>query len=169
MFVFEYLKSTVEETMNVGSINIHNKRVRKMYDDVKDFLVMHYMGGRDDSEFWKYIKTGATQTEFVTDLLEMIKTKVPTIHDFPGYFGSAGWPLYSYVMAGLRLIDKNTAKKELDFNLMNYGHLESVTANTYYETIYQWDQEIETCMTWKDFVKYFRDVRYNNGLSNKKY
>ena len=169
MFVFEYLKPTLEETMNNGSVKIHNNRVKKMYDDIKDFLVMHYMGGRDDSEFWKYIKTGATQTEFVTDLLEMAKTKIPTTHDFPGYFGSAGWPLYSYVMSGLHLIDKDLAKKELDFDLTNYGPLEPVTANTYYETVYQWREESAQWLSFNEFIKHFRDLRYKNGLSDKKY
>lgn len=169
MFIFEYLKPTLEETINPGSINIHNDRVRKMYDDVKDFLVMHYMGGRDDSEFWKYIKSGATQTEFVKNLLAMAKSKIPTTHDFPGYFGSAGWPLYSYVMAGLHLLDKDLARKELDFNLLGYGPLEPITANTYYETLYQWREESSQWASFNQFVEHFRDLRYRNGISNKKY
>lgn len=169
MFIFEYLKPTIEGTLNAGSINIHNERVRKMYDDVKDFLVMHYMGGRNDSEFWKYIKSGATQTDFVKNLLEMSKSKIPTTHDFPGYFGSAGWPLYSYVMAGLHLLDKNLAHAELDFNLLEYGPLEPVTANTYYETLYQWREEAGQWCSFNDFVKHFRNLRYKHGISNKKY
>jgi tryptophan halogenase len=64
-FVFEYLKPTVELTTNSGSINSYNRTVNRMYDDFKDFLVLHYMGGRSDSEFWKYISSGATKTEFV--------------------------------------------------------------------------------------------------------
>lgn len=169
MFVFEYLKSTLDDTMNEGSRNIHNNRVRKMYDDVKDFLVMHYMGGRDDSEFWKYIKTGVTQTDFVKDLLAMSKTKMPTIHDFPGYFGSAGWPLYSYVMAGLGLLDKTVATNELNLDLPAYGALSPVTAATYYDLQDQWKQESKLCYSYKDFIKHFRDIRYQNGISNKKY
>lgn len=169
MFIFEYLKPTLQETMNKGSISIHNQRVSKMYDDVKDFLVMHYMGGRDDSEFWKYIKTGATQTDFVKNLCEMAKDKIPTTHDFPGYFGAAGWPLYSYVMAGLHLINKNLARQELDLDLLDYGPLEPVTAATYYETLYQWRTESVNRCSIDDFVKHFRDLRYINGFSHKKY
>jgi tryptophan halogenase len=169
IFVFEYLKTTVDDTINDGSINIHNQRVRKMYDDVKDFLVMHYQGGRDDSEFWKYIKTGATRTEFVKNLLAMIKTKVPTTFDFPGYFGSAGWPLYSYVMAGLHLIDKDVAAKELNLDLPGHGKLSPVTANTYYEMQDQWRQDAKECFTYKEFIEHFRDLRYKNGTSNKQY
>ena len=72
-------------------------------------------------------------------------------------------------MAGLHLIDKDLAKKELDFDLMNYGPLEPVTGNTYYETIYQWREESASWCSFEEFVKHFRDLRYKNGLSNKKY
>lgn len=169
IFVFEYLKSNYEETMNQGSKNIHNKRVKRMYDDIKDFLVMHYMGGRNDSEFWKYIKTGETRTDFVKDLLEMSKTKMPCIHDFPGYFGSAGWPLYSYVMAGIGVLDKSVAAKELDLELPGYGPLSPVTANTYFEMQDQWRQECKQYYSYAEFIKYFRDLRYENKFSDKKY
>ena len=169
MFIFEYLKPTINETLNEGSRNIFNQRVRKMYDDVKDFLVMHYMGGRNDSEFWKYISSGAIKTEFVSNLLEMAKTKVPTVNDFPVYQGSAGWPLYSFVMAGLGLINKEVAAKELDLQLPGYGPLRPVTVNTYSEMQDQWLRESSQCYSYKDFIKHFRDIRYKNGISNKKY
>jgi len=169
VFAYEYLKPTLEETLNPGSVNIHNQRMGKMYDDVKDFLVMHYMGGRSDSEFWKYISSGATQTDFVSNLLQMVKTKVPTVNDFPVYFGSAGWPLYSYVMAGLHLISKDVASKELQFNLPKYGNLKEVTANAYYDMQDQWKLESSKCYSYDNFIKYFRDLRYKDGISDKKY
>jgi tryptophan halogenase len=169
IFIFEYLKPTLEDTLNPGSMNIHNQRVGKLYDDVKDFLVMHYMGNRNDSEFWKYIQTGETQTEFVKNLLSMAKSKIPSTHDFPGYFGSAGWPLYSYVMAGLGLLDKNVAANELNLELPAYGPLSPVTAQTYYDLQDQWRDEAKLCYSYNEFIRYFRDLRYKNGYSNKKY
>jgi tryptophan halogenase len=169
LIVFEYLKPTLEETLNTGARNIHNQRVRKMYDDVKDFLVMHYMGGRDDSEFWKYIKSGVVKTEFVSNLLEMAKTKVPSSNDFPSYPGSAGWPLYSFVMAGLNLIAPAVAKAELNFQLPIYGDVGPVTAQTYYDLQDSWRSEFSSCYTYTDFIKYIRDIRHKNGISNKQY
>ena len=169
VFVFEYLKFTIEDTLNQGSINIYNKRMRNMYDDVKDFLVMHYMGGREDSEFWKYINTGEIQTEFVKNLLMMTKSKMPSTHDFPGYFGSAGWPLYSFVMAGLNLFDKEVAANELKLKLPFYGDLSPITANTYLELQEQWNSESKLCYSYKEFIEYIRDQRYKNGISDKKY
>lgn len=168
-FIFEFLKPTIEETLNDGSRNIFNHRMRKMYDDVKDFLVMHYMGGRNDSEFWKYIKTGATRTEFVSNLLEMAKVKMPTINDFPNYNGSAGWPLYSYVMAGLNLFNKDVAINELNLEMPGYGPLRPVTANSYYDMQDHWRNESSKCYSYKDFIKYFRDLRYKNGFSDKQH
>ena len=140
-FIFEYLKLTPEETLNDGSRNIYNKRTKKLYDDIKEFLIMHYMGGRDDSEFWKCIKTGVTKTDFVNDLVEMSNYKIPSHNDFPSYDGSAGWPLYSYVMAGLNLFNKNVANSELDLELPCYGHLRPIAARSYYDLQDTWNIE----------------------------
>lgn len=167
--VFEFIKPTIEETLNEGCRNIFNARMRNMYDDVKDFLVMHYMGGRDDSEFWKYIKTGATKTDFVSNLIEMAKTKIPSVNDFPNYNGSAGWPLYSFVMAGLNLLDKKAAHNELNVVMPIHGPLREVTASVYYDLQDQWKRETNQCYSFKDMIKYFRDLRYQYGFSDKQY
>jgi tryptophan 6-halogenase len=168
-FAHEFLKSTKEETLNDGSRKIHNRRVAKIYDDIKDFIVMHYMGGRDDSEFWKYIKSGITKTDFVSELVDMSKTKMPTTHDFPSYDGSAGWPLYSYVMAGIGLMNKTTARNELHFDLPLYGPIENMSAMAYYDLQDQWAAESKDLYTYKEFIQHFRDLRYQHGFSNKQY
>ncbi len=113
-FVFEYLKPTKELTVNTGSSNIYNKRTAQMYDDFKDFLNVHYMGGRTDSEFWKFIKTGATQTEFTRNILEMSKTKMPSNKDFNQYLGSTDWGLWSYIMFGTKNLSTSVMSQELD-------------------------------------------------------
>ena len=168
-FVFEYLREDITDTINEGSRRIYNQRTREMYDDVKDFLVMHYQGGRSDSEFWKMIGTGVTKTEYVDTLLHMAKTKVPSQNDFPSYPGSAGWPLYSYVMAGLGLINKPAAEKELHMKLPGYGNLKDLAAQSYYNLQDIWDKENKDCYSYKEFIKYFRDLRYKNGFSDIKY
>lgn len=168
-FVNEYLKTTIEDTLNEGSRKLHNKKVSTFYDDIKDFLVMHYMGGRSDSEFWKFISSGATKTEFVKDVLEMIKGRIPTTTDFPNYDGAAGWPLYSFVMAGIGVIPKGVGNKELHFDLPGYGPIRSVTAETYYDLQDNWSKESKELFTYEEFMQHFRNIRYQNGFSNKKY
>jgi tryptophan halogenase len=137
-FANEFLKTTIEDTLNEGSRKIHNRKVATLYDDIKDFLVMHYMGGRSDSEFWKFIKSGETKTEAVKEILEMIKGKMPTTVDLPSYDGAAGWPLYSFVMAGLNLIPKGLGTKELHFNLKDHGPIKPITAQTYFDLQDRW-------------------------------
>lgn len=71
-FVFDYLKDTKEDTCNAGIINIYNKKMSKMYDDYKDFLSIHYITERSDSEFWKWIQTGELLPDNVLDYLEVL-------------------------------------------------------------------------------------------------
>ena len=112
-FTFEFLKDTKEDTLNPHSINLYNKRVNQMFDDYKEFLVSHYLGGRTDSEFWRYISAGNTLTDFNKDLRETCKSRIPTIHDFPGYPGAAGWTIWCYILAGTGQLTPEIARKHL--------------------------------------------------------
>lgn len=111
---FEFLKHNKEETCNSACIDQYNKRINRMFDDFKDFLVSHYMGGRNDSEFWKYISSGSVETDFSKNLKEMCKTKVPTVNDFPSYPGSANWLIWCYILAGTNQLTPEVAKKHLN-------------------------------------------------------
>jgi tryptophan halogenase len=114
-FVFEYLRDTLADTYSEGTAKAYNRRVGHMYDTFMDFINVHYMGGREDSEFWKYIKTGETRTEFVSDLLDMCKHRSPNHSEFMGFYGYAGWSLWAYVLAGTGHLTPEIARKELDF------------------------------------------------------
>lgn len=151
-FVFEYLKPTIQDTTNTYSIRKYNRQTAKMYDDFKDFLVLHYINKRDDSEFWKYIQTGATKTDFVRELLEMCKSRTPTFNDFNEYFGAAGWPLYAWVLLGTHNLSKEVVKQELDTFIPNGNLLEE--ANLYLQ-----DNKINQ-------IEYFRDNWSFSNLIN---
>lgn len=163
-FAAEYLKEDLVETMNEGSRKVYNRRTRVMYDDVKDFIVMHYMGGRTDSEFWKMIDSGVTRTDFVDTLLHMGKTKVPSDNDFFNYPGAAGWPLYSFVMNGLNLIDKTASATDLKTLMPGHGDLQSVATEVYYNMQDVWGESLQNCYSYDEFIRYFRDVRKFRGI-----
>ena len=116
---FEYLKNTVEDTVNPASMIFYNKRMNTMFDDFKDFLVSHYLGGRKDSEFWKYVSSGAIETEFAANLRDMCKTKMPTKFDFPNYSGSANWLIWCYILVGTGQLTSEVAAKHLTPELVN--------------------------------------------------
>jgi hypothetical protein len=165
-FVFEYIKPTIEQTLNEGSRKIYNQRTRVLFDDVRDFINLHYMGGRDDSEFWRWVGTGATMTDFTANLIEMSKSRVPTGNDFPKYFGSAGWGLYSYILAGINKLDKNVALQEINFNMAPYGNVIQPTAENFYQLQEEWKTKMSTHYTYNEFITYFRNIRKDRGFSN---
>jgi tryptophan 6-halogenase len=118
VFCFEFLNSDEEKTFTENNVERYNKRMSKMYDDIRDFLVMHYQGGRQDSPFWnQFIKTDMN-TEFSREILNKSAYKVPGIFQFDYYFGCIGAPLWNWVLAGLGKITPELAKKELEL----YGY-----------------------------------------------
>jgi tryptophan halogenase len=114
-FVFKYLRDNIEDTCNPASIKIYNKKMSKMYDDFKDFLNIHYATQRDDSEFWRWMKTGETMTESSKQILELQKSRLLRGDDLDQYYGHAGSALYNWVLAGLGYISKKEAEKDLLF------------------------------------------------------
>ncbi len=154
--VFGYLKLTKEETCNLGSIKLYNKKTARMYDDFKDFLNIHYMGGRTDSEFWKYIASGETKTENTIHLLDMAKTKCPTNSNFNQYLGSADWGLYSYVMFGTKTLPTSTLVKELHFADMVSPGLRSHARNILEEYGEKSWNSIKDNMNYENFIDFLR-------------
>jgi tryptophan halogenase len=115
-FIYSSLGSTRDITCNEATVNEYNVTNGHLYDTMKDFLVAHYTCGRKDTEFWKYINSGATSTDFVRSMHEVCKHRVPNATLFPRQEGSAGWPLWSYVLAGTGALASEVAEKEVIFN-----------------------------------------------------
>ena len=115
-FIFGCLGSHVQETCNDAQVENYNKVNGHLYDTMKDFLVAHYTCGRNDTEFWKHIDSGATKTDFVNSIHEICKHRVPNATLFPRQEGSAGWPLWSFVLTGTGALTDIVARKELDYN-----------------------------------------------------
>ena len=115
-FVYGCLGKDQNDTCNMGTVDDYNKKNAHLYDTMKDFLVAHYICGRKDTEFWKYINSGATNTDFVKSMHEICKHRVPNATLFPRPEGGAGWPLWSYVLAGTGALTSEVAEKEVKFN-----------------------------------------------------
>jgi tryptophan halogenase len=122
--VFDFLKDTVEETCNSGNEYLFNDRCNTMFDSFRDFLIAHYQGGRNDSEFWKYISSGATLNDRVKSILEVSKIRCMSSRDFHNFWGSSGWGLWSFVLAGTHNLTAKVGKKELKFYNMEQSALE---------------------------------------------
>jgi tryptophan halogenase len=112
-FVFNFLRD--KNNFNQGVKAQYNKQMAKMYDDFKDFLVLHYQTKRKDSEFWRWIGSGETCTDRVLQIKDLAKHKIPHNTEFDQYYGYAGAPLWNWILIGLGIIDKNLALNEQQF------------------------------------------------------
>ena len=69
----------------------YNNNLRRLSDDFRDLIQIHYMTQRNDTEFWKYCNNGLPKTDFTKYILEICKHRSPSILDFNTYFGAGGW------------------------------------------------------------------------------
>ncbi len=117
-FVREYLGPDVEKTVNDGSIYFYNKQTREMYDYYKDFVVLHYQGGRTDTPFWKHITNDHLSTPVVDAYIEKCKAR------FPGkYMFNDTWnvdALWKWTAAGLGMVSQEQARSEIEFLDIEY-------------------------------------------------
>ena len=58
-------------------INRFNERVNRIHDDTKNFIYLHYLTKRNDSEFWKSFKNKNKKIEIVGKFLEECNHTIP--------------------------------------------------------------------------------------------
>ena len=113
-FVNHYLKS-IDSIRCEVSKRKYNESVNKMIDDTRDLLQMHYLSGREDTPFWKFIKNEMIITDSNKELIEVSKHRMLNMMDFKDGHGMSGWGIWSHIleMAGL-FGDKKMIEKELN-------------------------------------------------------
>lgn len=99
--------------INLDTVEEYNAEMVKLFDDMKDFLSVHYLGKKNSSEFWRSINENIKLSDKINKLVNSCKTNVPKHKDFDSYFGSVGSGLYNPVLYGIGLIKPLVAKKEL--------------------------------------------------------
>jgi tryptophan halogenase len=100
-FVHTVLTDNIETTLNKTSTENYNKFVNLMYDDIADFIGLHYEGGREDTPFWSWVTNEKPKSAKVKEILELTKTRLSRSVDFTQYHACPGPNLYNYVLAGL--------------------------------------------------------------------
>lgn len=119
LICFSVLSAT-KKNLNKQS-SWYNIQAAKYFDDFADFVNLHYQCGREDTDFWKYM-TKKSATPFVKSIINLCKSRVPDIDDYPTYPLAAS-SLWNSTLHGLGLISKKVAKEQLDF----YERVKNIT------------------------------------------
>jgi tryptophan halogenase len=97
------------------TINSYNKSITSIMENIRDFIALHYVVKKDNSNFWKDIQT-LELPDTLKSNLELWKHKLPIKEDFSG---SSFYSLFTesnfiVVMHGLGLFDQESIKREYD-------------------------------------------------------
>jgi len=96
-------------------IDSYNKSCTDILENIRDFVILHYLTKKDNTQFWKDVSK-IELPKSLQSKLNLWKHKLPIIEDFSG---SSHYILFRdvnfiLVMHGLGLFDTNSVKKEYD-------------------------------------------------------
>jgi len=157
-FVFEYLKDDPKAFCNNGNAYLYNRKINGMYDNFREFLEIHYAGGRTDTEFWKMMSSGETRSDLVANVIDACKMRMPNGTDFEQNYGYAGWSLWAFVLAGTGHLTPEIAQNELDFYDRN--QMGKDIYDTYFE---KWKNMSQSHITMTEFIRSRREINNTGG------
>lgn len=113
-------------------VDQYNVDCSQIYDDMKDFVSLHYSGNKINTDFWKDIKL----TPKVEDIIHTSQKRLTRSFDFSFYDGAATQVLWNQTLAGLGHFPDQTIKEvfssqELDSKKYLKGFLETKTKVKY--------------------------------------
>lgn len=125
-------------------IKKYNERVARTCDDLVDFLMVHYTGGKTNTDFWKYVTYDKPVSDKVSDILDLAKTRLTRWDDFDTYYGCVNQIVWNTTLAGLGHFKKETIQQvfstwglyeemleqELQEHILEMRNLSSVCSNT---------------------------------------
>ena len=99
---------------NSTDVDRFNHQLGIIIDDAKDLIQMHYLSGREDTPFWKYIKNELTITDHNKYLIDISKHRTININDMATWFGTAGYAVWQHPLEMAGCFNKDIVKEELD-------------------------------------------------------
>lgn len=108
--------------INRNNSEIYNLKMAASFDNVVDYLQLHYLGNKDESKFWK--EKPFTLTDFNKNNIEQVKKGIfDSFNNFDNsnmMFGLFNW---YQVVAGLNLIDTHYLASTLSKNRPLYNDI----------------------------------------------
>jgi tryptophan halogenase len=101
-----------------NTLDYYNSRFCRWFEETADFIFLHYMGKRDDTDFWKHYNDKNNIPESIKEIFERWEFSIPTFNEFGSItddrgFGLPNWFEVSY---GLGLINIDKIKKAFEYN-----------------------------------------------------
>jgi tryptophan halogenase len=109
-FVFSNMLHTYVKGTTVME-NRYNKMLDGVFDNIIDFIQIHYLTKRNDTEFWKAKDSMITLTDFNKETLEVFKHTLPNKFNLEENYFMFRAPNWIQVMHGLGMFNQDSIKK----------------------------------------------------------
>lgn len=111
--------------------NSYNKVVAHIFDEVAQFIVLHYiLTERNDTEFWRDVRAKTKRLPELDEKLELWRLKPPTDSDFTGPATPFGAANYSAILFGMQrmteIIPAPVRHIPTDQSLSHYKKLKNI-------------------------------------------
>ena len=93
-------------------IELYNIGFKSIVENIRDFVLLHYLTGKKDSRFWKEFKPKLPET--LSKNLNKWRHRLPIKEDFPSGYCLFYESNFIILLKELNLIDKKLIKKEYD-------------------------------------------------------
>lgn len=124
-----------ESIFSESNVRGFNSRVNTVIDDYKDLLQMHYLAGRQDTPFWKFVKNEIKVSDANKDRIEISKYRLLNNLDVKTEHGVGGWGVWSHILDNAGLFKKEMIQKELlRLKKLNDGDSQLKNMAGYYST-----------------------------------
>jgi tryptophan halogenase len=111
---------------NVSSIKRYNKDFREVAENIVDFIQLHYITKRNDSEFWRWVKEGIVLTDFNKENLPLWKNNIPCHSIFNDHYKMFKNVNFIQVLHGLEYFNSEVFKEKY---YKHYPHFDQIIKN----------------------------------------
>ena len=129
----------------------YNELTNIMIDDYMSFIQMHYLTGRNDTPFWKFITNELTITDKNKELIEISKYRLLNQFDVSNKNGTPGWPLWCHIMSAAGLFKPEMVERELKMHNA-YGEAQ----NEMVKLMQHYNRLKKDLVSTEDFFKYLK-------------
>jgi tryptophan halogenase len=112
----DLVETDLLDTDSEASRKSYNYRCRRLFNDYLNLQSVSYSGGREDTEFWKFVKYDQKLTDRAQHLLELAETRLTRHLDFEQWMGYVNHGYYNYALAGLGKFNKDLIRTVFDAN-----------------------------------------------------
>ena len=116
--IYFYLKGN-DSVFSQANKDGFNKLMGATIDDYRDLIQLHYIAGREDTPFWKFVKNEMVISDKNKAILEISRHRSLQWFDFEVIHGTPGWAVYSHILDMAGLFNKKIVEEEL----IRYGRM----------------------------------------------